>query len=87
MGLQGLDHRRPTPTPHPDSDPSPSFDLTPPLTPTLTLALPLHLTLTLTLTKVWTTVDKHERADMTSVIHGKYALPLPLTSRHAPRTP
>ena len=23
--------------------------------------------------KVWTTVDKHERADMTSVIHGKYA--------------
>ena len=22
---------------------------------------------------MWTTVDKHERADMTSVIHGKYA--------------
>ena len=76
-----------------------TVDLTPPLTPTLTLALPstsplplpltltlalpLHLTLTLTITKVWTTVDKHERADMTSVIHGKYALPLPLTSHQA----
>jgi len=23
--------------------------------------------------KVWTTVDKHQRADMTSIIHGKYA--------------
>ena len=23
--------------------------------------------------KVWTTVDKHERAEMTSLIHGKYA--------------
>jgi len=22
---------------------------------------------------VWTTVDKHQRAEMTSIIHGKYA--------------